>query len=286
MQETMFKNLYGYDTNFKPILKWAGGKRALVPVIMQYKPSFDRYVELFFGGGAVLFAIQPEKAIINDINVELINVYKIVKYEVDRLIELLKEHKFNSDKEYYYEVRNWDRDKYIYNNLSEVGKAARILYLNKTGFNGLYRVNSKNQFNVPIGGTINPNIVNEEGLRSVSSFLNENNVVILNTDFENVLEYMKKDDFVYLDPPYDALKKQSFVTYSKDGFDKKDQVRLKLFYDKLTKQNCKVILSNSFTDFILDLYKDYDIKIISAYRYIGASSQSRVKVKEVLVLNF
>jgi len=286
MQEKLFMDLYKYSTYLKPVLKWAGGKRQLVPAILEYTPMFSRYIEPFFGAGAVLFAIQPEKAIINDINTELMGVYSVIKYEIDHLIELLKKHQLNNDKEYYYEVRSWDRDRYIYNNLTKAEKAARVMYLNRTGFNGLYRVNSKNQFNVPVGGAINPNIVNEENLRAVSSFVNEKDIVILNTDFEDILKYIKRDDFVYLDPPYDVLKKQSFVTYSKEGFDREDQERLKLFYDELTKKGCKAVLSNSLTDFILDLYKDYDIKIIKAPRYIGASGESRGRVKEVLVLNF
>jgi len=273
--------------NPTPFLKWAGGKTSLRSELSYNKPlSYNKYIEPFLGGGSVLFIFHPERAVINDVNSELINAYKMVKHEVDPLVSALKEHQANNNEEYYYKIRNLDRDVSIYDNLSSVDKAARMIYLNKTGFNGLYRVNSKGQFNVPIGGSVDPDIVNEANLLCVSAFLNENDILILNGGFEGVLDYVEENDFVYLDPPYDIIKKQSFVTYNKDGFNREDQKKLKEFCDVLTDRKCKLMLSNSYTEFILDLYKDYNIKVIEAQRFIGASSESRGKVKEVLVLNF
>lgn len=284
--KTTFDNEY----TTKPILKWAGGKRGLLPIIYKYMLPFyiecNRYVELFFGGGAVLFDLKPNKAVINDINFELINVYMSIRDNSSQLISLLQDHSHNHSTEYYYAVRNIDRDSQRYNKLSAVEKAARIIYLNKTCFNGLYRVNSKGHFNVPIGGYTNPNIVNESTILSISDYFNNNNILILNKDFEEIVNYIDKKDFIYVDPPYDIINPQSFVAYSVNGFNRIDQERLKTFCDKASVIGCKVMISNSYTDFIINLYKNYRIEIIDAPRFIGASSKSRGLVKEVLIMNF
>lgn len=269
----------------KPILKWVGGKRQLLPEIKKYIPKeYNTYLEPFFGGGAVLFDIQPEKAIVNDINEELVNMYNVIKNNSNELIKKLGT--YINDEENYYEVRNLDRNE-DYVNLSNIDKAARIIYLNRTCFNGLYRVNSKGQNNVPYGKYKNPTICDKNNIENVSKYFNKNNIEIKNLDFEEILKLAQTNDFVYLDPPYDPLTDtSSFVSYAKDGFSKEDQTRLKKYCDILDKKGVKFLLSNSSTDFIKNLYKDYTIIEIDANRNISATVKGREKVKEVLIKNF
>lgn len=264
----------------QPFLKWAGGKRQLLPEIRKYVPKkFNTYYEPFVGAGAVLFDIQPKKAVINDINLELINTYKVIKDNVDELIEDLKKHK--NEKDYFYEIRDLDR-KEEFKELSLVERSSRIIYLNKTCFNGLFRVNSQGQFNVPFGKYKNPQIVNEIVLRAVHNYLNSNDVTILNEDFETVVANAKKGDFIYFDPPYDPVSDtSSFTGYSLDGFNKDDQIRLRDTFVELDKKGCKVLLSNSATDFIKDIYKDFHIEIVSASRNINSVASKRGKIDEV-----
>lgn len=269
----------------QPFLKWAGGKRQLLPEINKYIPKkFNTYYEPFVGAGAVLFHLQPKKAVINDINKELINTYIAIRDHVDELIESLRKHK--NEKEYFYKIRDLDRKK-EYDNISMVERASRIIYLNKTCYNGLFRVNSQGFFNVPFGNYKNPNIVNEIVLRAVHKYLNSNNITILNVDFEEAVENAKKGDFIYFDPPYDPISDtSSFTGYSLYGFDKDDQIRLKNVFVELDKKGCKVLLSNSATDFIKDLYRDYRIEIVYANRNINSIASKRGKIDEVLVMNY
>ena len=269
----------------KPFLKWAGGKRKLVPVILKEFPdSFLNYHEVFVGAGALFLSCHLKKVFINDKNPELINCYRFIKNNVDDLIKELE--KYQNTKEFFLEIRGLDRlDEY--KDLSEVKKAARFIFLNKTCFNGLYRVNKNGYFNVPFGDYKNPCIVDKENLIEIHKYLNENNVCISNKDFEEYLKDVNPGDFVYLDPPYDPLTKTSdFTSYDKDGFSKDDQERLKKCLDLLTKNDIKWILSNSCTDFIKELYKDYTIIEITANRSISCNGEKRGKVKEVLVKNF
>jgi len=273
------------DKLVQPFLKWAGGKRQLLSEIRKYIPNeMNSYYEPFVGAGAVLFDLQPKQVIINDINLELVNTYKVIKDNVEELIDDLKKHENN--KEYFYGIRELDRsDKY--NALSNVERASRIIYLNKTCFNGLFRVNSKGQFNVPFGSYKNPQIVNEQVLRDVNNYMATSNITILNEDFENVVETAKEGDFVYFDPPYDPISiTSSFTSYSLDGFTRDDQIRLKNIYVDLDKRGVNVLLSNSATDFIKDLYKDFHIEIVSATRNINSKSTGRGKIDEVLVMNY
>lgn len=269
----------------KPILKWVGGKRQLLSEIKKHIPSnYNTYIEPFFGGGAVLFEIQPKKAIINDINIELVNMYKTVKTNSEDLIKKLE--KYTNDEEKYYEIRNLDRNE-NYKKLSNIDRASRMIYLNRTCFNGLYRVNSKGQNNVPYGKYKNPTICDKSNIKNISKYFNENDIEIKNLDFEKLLKLAQPGDFVYLDPPYDPLTDtSSFVSYSKDGFTKDDQTRLKECCDLLTKKGVKFLLSNSSTEFIKELYKDYTIIEVDANRNISASVKGREKVKEVLIKNF
>lgn len=284
---TLFPFLYGYDeTDIKPVVKWAGGKRQLSSSILKYKPGvFTRYIEPFAGALAILFALRPPTAIINDINPEIIDVYKVIRRDVELLIEKLSEHQLNDGVAYYYQIRNLDRLP-DFNVLSSVDKAARTIYLNKTCFNGLYRVNSKSQFNVPRGNEVSRRIFDVDNLRAVSTYFNDNEILMLSGDFEKVLDYAYEGDFIYLDPPYDVINKTSFVSYFDAGFNRDDQCRLFKRYKELSSRGCKAIMSNSSTPFILDLYKEYRIEMVEASRFISASANSRQKITEVLILNY
>jgi DNA adenine methylase len=272
----------------KPFLKWAGGKRQLVPLIVEnYIPknyNYQTYYEPFLGGGALLFALQPKKAVINDSNTELINCYKIVRDSVDELIDDLKSHENNE--EYYYAIRDWDREE-TFQDKTPVQRASRIIFLNKTCYNGLFRVNSQGQFNVPFGKYKNPNILDVAVLKAVSKYLNDNEIKILNLDFQDALKDAKRGDFVYLDPPYDPVSDTaSFTVYDVNGFNKDEQIRLKDTFDDLDRRGCKVLLSNAYTNFITDLYEGYKYTKISAIRAINSNAKKRGKVDEILVKNY
>lgn len=272
----------------QPFLKWAGGKRQLLPYIRKYLPQFTRattYFEPFVGAGAVLFDLQRPKANINDANQELINCYKVIKNDVEALIEHVKTHKTDSS-EYYYKIREQDRS-LEYAKLTPVERASRIIFLNKTCYNGLFRVNSQGQFNVPYGNYKNPTLVDTIIIRAISNYLNQNNVLITNLDFEEAVKEAKKGDFIYFDPPYDPISDtSSFTGYNLDKFGKEEQTRLKSTYDKLTNNGCKVMLSNSSTEFIKDLYKAYNIIKIPANRNINSVATGRGQIEELLILNY
>ncbi len=271
-----------------PIVKWVGGKRQLLEDINNVLPrSFNTYFEPFLGGGAVLFNLQPKKAIVNDLNKELINTYNVVKNNVEELIINLSKHK--NESAYFYNLRDIDRTN-NFKELSNIDKASRFIYLNKTCYNGLYRVNSLGEFNTPYGNYKNPNIVNAPTLKAVSEFLNCNDIKFYSCDVEQILNMTKKGDFVYLDPPYDPISETSnFTGYNESGFNRDSQLRLKIMCDELDKRGVKFLLSNSATEFILNLYGDnhnYTIKQISAKRYINCQANKRGSVKEVLVYNY
>jgi len=268
-----------------PVLKWVGGKRQLINQITELLPSsYATYYEPFIGGGAVFFHLQHKKAVINDFNSELVNVYQTIQDDVEGLIEDLKKHK--NESEYFYEIRALDRSD-AFEQLTNIEKASRVLYLNKTCFNGLYRVNSSGQFNTPFGRYKNPNIVNEITLRAVHKYLKASKTTILNQDFASIFDKVKKNDFVYLDPPYDPVSKSAnFTGYNKGGFSTDDQIRLRELCDKLNKKGVKFLLSNSATDFIKEQYKDYQINIIQANRSINSNAKKRGAVDEVLIRNY
>jgi len=274
----------------KPFLKWAGGKRKLLPNIEKYYPkNFNKYYEPFVGAGAVLFDLEPKKVVINDFNYELINTYSTIKDNVDELISLLEEHERLNDKEYFYSVREWDRTGEI-KEKSDVERAARIIYLNKTCFNGLFRVNSQGQFNVPYGNYKNPGIVNAPVIKAVSNYLNNSDITILNGDYEEALAEAKTGDFVYLDPPYAPLTddNSSFVGYTLNGFGMKEQERLRDVFIQLDIRGCYVLLSNSSVPIIHDLYSDFSntTEIIGVGRSINSKGNGRGKVDEVLISNY
>ena len=269
-----------------PVLKWVGGKRQLLGALGPLIPKrFSHYCEPFFGGGAVLFALQPNKAIVNDLNHELIGVYEVIRDQVDELISSLKTHE--NSPEYFYELRNLDRDPKSFLSLSKVERASRIIYLNKTCFNGLFRVNRQGEFNAPFGHYKNPNIVNEQVVRAVSRFFNSCKVTFYSEDFSSVLRRLDKGTFVYLDPPYDPLSDSSnFTGYSRGGFSRADQLRLKECCDELSAKGIKFMLSNSSTEFIRELYSDYYITTVDARRSINVKGDKRGPVHELVVRNY
>lgn len=269
-----------------PIVKWVGGKRQLLDTLKPLLPKrITTYCEPFVGGGAMLFSLQPNKAYINDINFELIQVYETVKNNVEELISTLSGYK--NEAEFFYSIRDWDRDKEKYSQLAEVERAARIIYLNKTCYNGLYRVNNAGEFNSPFGNYRNPNIVNAPVLRAVSAYLNSAEIHFTATDYKEVLENIPKGAFVYLDPPYDPLSDTSnFTGYSKGGFSRDEQIKLRKCCDNLTERGIKFMLSNSATDFIQEQYAAYKITIVHAKRAINSVASGRGDVDEVVVRNY
>jgi len=259
------------NTRPHPFLKWAGGKRQLISQMDNFFPkNYNKYIEPFIGGGAVFFHLLPENSIISDNNPDLINCYNVIKEDVEGLIKSLKKHKY--EKDYYYETRALDRDQKKYAELSDVEKASRSIYLNKTGYNGLYRVNSKGLFNVPFGRHKNPKICDEENLRNVSQVLKK--VKIYLGSFEICLDFAEKDDFIYLDPPYFPLSDTAlFTSYTKKSFDKSSQINLFEMFKELNRRECYIMLSNSYSEFILDLYKDFKIITLKAKRNINSNSK-------------
>ena len=280
-------DLFNLESNLKPITKWVGGKRQLLNELNVFKPdSFNTYFEPFVGGGAFLFNLAPEKAVINDFNEDLVNLYRIVKSDPENLLKILEKHAENNSKEYYLQLRELDRSDAIYK-LSNVEKAARILYMLKVDFNGLYRVNKKNQFNVPYGRYKNPNIANRENILSVSNYFNRSNIEILNGDFEKAVENAKKDDFVYFDPPYVPLNPTSdFTSYTSEGFNISDQERLRDLFFSLSANGVNVMLSNSDVDLVRDMYKNANIHSVQANRFINSKSDKRGKIGEVIITNY
>ncbi len=273
----------------KPFVKWVGGKRQLLRQFRElglyppedFNPITNTYYEPFVGGGAVFFDLLPKNAELSDLNNELVTTYTVIKNNVDELIESLKKHVY--EKEYYLEVRANKLDE-----LSDIEIASRFIFLNRTGFNGLYRVNKSGQFNVPFGRYNNPVICDEDNLRRVSDALQD--VTITHQDYKNVLETAKSGDFIYLDPPYYPINATSFFTsYTAEGFLEKEQTELRDTFIKLHKKGCFVMLSNSDTPFINELYSGLDgitINKITAGRAINSKGSGRGKITEVLVTNY
>jgi len=267
----------------KPLIKWVGGKRQLLNSLISLLPQkYNRYYEPFIGGGALFFSLKHKNSFISDYNFELTNLYNCVKTNPNELIKDLFKHLNN--KEYYYNIRLLDRDAEKYASLSNIEKASRFIFLNKTGFNGLYRVNMKGQNNVPFGKYKNPNWINEENIRECSKLLKYTEIGT--GDFEIIKPYIKKGDFVYLDPPYAPLKATSFVAYTKKGFDSDSQERLKRLCAYIDKIGAYFMLSNSYSDFVLELYGDYNIKTVMANRMVNCKAIGRGKVKDVVITNY
>ncbi len=266
-----------------PIVKWVGGKRQLMFELLKNMPeNYNRYFEPFIGGGALFFELQPDNAYISDMNEELINLYQVVRDNVDALITDLQKHDIS--KEYFMEIRNIDRTE-EYENWSDIQKASRFIYLNRTCFNGMYRVNSKGEFNVPFGHYKNPRILDENNLINCSNLLQKTE--IKHADFSEILKKVKKGDFVYFDPPYVPLSEtSSFTSYTKDGFDMDMQFKLRDVCDELDSMGVNFLLSNSDTKLVDELYENYNIKKVFASRQINANADGRGKITEVLVRNY
>jgi DNA adenine methylase len=275
-----------------PVVKWVGGKRQLIDEIKSRIPkTYKTYYEPFFGGGAVLFALQPKRAVINDLNDSLIKTYRVIKDNADELIASLSLHENTS--EYFYEIRNEDLYPETFNLKSEVEIASRLIYLNKTCFNGLFRVNCSGHFNTPFGNYKNPNIVNEPVIRAVSKYFNDNEISILNGDFAAACQCAQKGDFVYFDPPYDPVSDTaSFTGYNAGGFGSEEQTRLRDLCVELDENGVKFLLSNSATKFIMELYNSKNFKskitidIVKAKRSINSNGNKRGEVDEVLIRNY
>lgn len=279
-----------------PFLKWAGGKRALLGEILPNIPEFSgKYVEPFLGAGAVFFCMPIEmQKIVSDQNSDLIDTFTVVRDAPERLIEELRKHR--NDKDYYLGIRELDRSR-DFLSLDVVERAARFIYLNKTCFNGLYRVNSKGHFNVPFGNQHNPDITSERQIRSASVFLNQKSATpgqllatqLLNGDYSQVTNHVASDDFVYLDPPYHPVSATSnFVTYGKDGFTAGNQEELRDEILRLHRLGAKIMLSNSDAPLIRDLYSSdvFSKKEVSVRRSISAKAQGRLPMGELLITNF
>ena len=275
-----------YETP-RPFLKWVGGKRQLLPELLERVEEagkFGRYHEPFVGGGALFFALyrnkmlDRKKAYLSDNNLHLIEAYQGVKDHVEDVIELLKEHKANHERDYFYQIRAT-----IPPTLPE--RAARIIYLNKTCFNGLYRENSKGQFNAPMGSYKNPGICDEENLRAVAEALKS--VRIKQQHFENVMEDALRGDFVYFDPPYQPVSKTaSFTGYHKGSFGEDSQRLLAMVFEDLRQKDVKALLSNSKTPLVEQLYKGFTIETVFATRLVNSRADRRGEVSEVLVRNY
>lgn len=273
----------------KPFAKWVGGKRQLLAqfrLMNLYPPEkFDtknsRYFEPFVGGGAVFFDLLPETAFLSDLNNELVVTYNVIKNNVENLIKSLKKHKL--DKEYFLKIRSQNPEK-----LSDINTASRFIYLNRTCFNGMYRVNSKGGFNVPFGKYANPLICDEVNLRKVSKSLK--NVDIKKQDYKEVLKKAKKGDFIYFDPPYYPVSKTaSFTSYTSEAFLDKEQTELRDIFKELHKRGCFIMLSNSDTPFINKIYSEIKgarITKVQAGRAINSDASKRGKITEVLVTNY
>lgn len=276
----------GIPSHADPFLKWAGGKGQLLRQYEAFFPlDFNNFLEPFVGGGAVFFYLfntgrlqDRKKIFLIDSNEELINCYSVIKEGVEKLIKILNNPKFINTEETFYKIRAEEPKE-------RFERAARTIYLNKTCFNGLYRVNSKGKFNVPFGGYKNPLICNYRNLIAVSLALQ--NVDILHNDFDKCLDLAKKEDFIYFDPPYQPLNKtSSFTSYTKEPFGEKEQVKLSKVFRELDKIGCKIMLSNSDTSFIRKLYKNFRIKVVFAKRAINCKASGRGAISELVILNY
>lgn len=271
----------------QPFLKWPGGKRQLLAAMRRHLPArFKHYYEPFLGGGALLFALQPDHAVVNDANGELINLYQVIKADPAGLLAEIGKH--SNREAYFYALRAQDRQPH-FASLTAVARAARILFLNKTCYNGLFRVNRQGQFNAPFGHYANPVLADAGVIYAVSDYLNHAHITLRHGDFEPAVTQASAGDLVYFDPPYDPISETSaFTGYHASGFGKEEQQRLKQSCDALTKRQCAIVQSNAATDFIRTLYCDptyYQLVEVTANRNINAKGTGRGKVKELLIVN-
>ena len=268
----------------KPFVKWAGGKRQLLQEIEKRMPQeFNNLIEPFVGGGAVFLHFQHSKSIVNDLSEDLMNTYKMIKNHPNELMNLLDEfeakHKQNPEP-FYYEIRNMDRNINWFS-VDDLTKAARLIYLNKACFNGLYRVNSQGYFNVPFNKKAEINTYEKENILNISEFLNKD-VILLNGDFEEACKLAKPGDFVFLDPPYSLLNNNSFEAYTKEGFGEEGQRRLSKIAHELSKKGVYVMLTNHDTKLINELYADFTIDVIEVKRMINRNANNRKGIETII----
>lgn len=274
---------------FQPYLKWAGGKRQIIQELTTRVPEkFNTYFEPFVGAGALFMTLKHPNTVIGDINKDLMASYKVVRDNPHGLMARLDEmndlHK-EGNKDYYLSVRALDREP-MWKEVDDLTRASRLLYLNKYCFNGLYRVNSKNQNNVPFNGKDYVKLYDRENILSLSEYLYENNVDILLEDYKEICSSAKKGDFIYFDPPYDVLKRDSFDSYNEKGFGTKGQKELARLFKELDKKGCYVMQSNHNTTLIQELYKEFESEIIYATRQINSKATGRGKIEEVIIRNY
>lgn len=284
-----FENVKYKKYRIKPFVKWAGGKTQLIDKIKIYMPKqYNTYYEPFLGGGALFFHLMPEEAVVSDFNEELINSYRCFQdiNDFSLMIEEILKHQKLHNEEYYYQVRAMDRQ-YNYRKLPRYVQAARLIYLNKACFNGLYRVNSKGYFNVPFGKKEVVNAYDQELFDNIHEYLSNPKIKITQGDFEKTVESAKSGDFVYFDPPYDPFENQNnFTTYTENSFGKAEQKRLADVFKQLHSKGVYVMLSNHNTEFIRSLYSEFNINIIQARRNINSKGTSRGFVEEVIITNY
>ncbi len=287
--EVSVLDFFSLEKKPHPFVKWAGGKTQILPKLKELMPAeYNKYFEPFVGGGALFFSISPKYAHINDLNSELFCAYQC--FEDDEHFELLKseliKHEENNSEEYYYQIRKLDQEDGFSKTPIHI-RAARMIYLNKACFNGLYRVNSKGFFNVPFGKKDKVNAFDDSNFDNLRKLLSNKKIKITNNDFEIVVAEAKKGDFVYFDPPYDIYPdKNGFVNYSKEGFGREEQLRLRNCFCELTKRGVKVMLSNHNTPFIKDIYSDFKIHVIKTKRMINSKAQDRDNGEEVIITNY
>ncbi|MFV0902253.1 DNA adenine methylase [Rothia dentocariosa] len=271
----------------KPFTKWTGGKRQILHELTIRMPNkYNHYFEPFIGGGALFFDIQPEKATINDYNTDLMLCYTELRDNLQEVITELKKHEENNSKEYYLNIRSADRDGRL-EVFTKAQRAARLLYMLRVNFNGLYRVNSKNQFNVPYGRYKNPKILDERLLQDVSFYLNEADINICQGDFQSSVSKAISGDFVYFDPPYIPLNATSdFTSYTDSGFGFREQIRLMETCRELDRNGVLFMASNSHSPDVFDLYEGFIIETVDASRMINSKATGRGKINEVIIRNY
>lgn len=281
------KNKEKNISKLSPVLKWAGGKTQLLDAITERMPKkYNRYFEPFIGGSAVLFAVEPEKAFINDINEQLVNLYKQIKKSPNEVLKYLnKLDNKTCNENMYYSIRDKYNEK-IKNKELDTECAALMIWINKHCFNGLYRVNGKGLFNVPYNKKVTGKSVDSNNISAIGNYFKKCNIEISCKDFEDFCKDVKKNDFVYFDSPYlPESKTAKFTDYTKDGFSQKDHERLATLFKRLDKLGAKVMLSNNDVDEVYKLYKGYNIKSISVKRMINSNANKRTG-KEVLITNY
>jgi DNA adenine methylase len=246
-----------------------------------FPKRFGKYIEPFLGGGAVFFHLRPKRAILSDSNPDLVNAFQVVRDHPAALMNALDGlARFRLSEEYFYQIRRWDPS-----TLSPVGRAARTFFLNKTCFNGLYRVNSKGAFNVPWGDYKNPSLYDRENILVASALLRRKTILL--DDYREVCARARKDDFVYLDPPYHPLSQtSSFTGYTKEDFGERDQIALAEVFGELDSRGCRVMLSNSPTPLVRPLYDKFHVEVLKAKRAINSKGTSRGAIDELLVMNY